>query len=250
MKNIFYRLVIILFSTSYAMAQTTFDGALRLGVSYHDSNTMQIERAVALGGYLGVTHHYNDNLIFSAKIHSSNALMNQQNSGAIPFFDSDGHSFALLSEANVQIDYHDSSLILGRQQIDTPFADSDDIAIVPNRFEAYTIHNTAIADTLLFYSYLRSMAGVDAENPSSFSKLNGGAGVHVLGVEYALQARVTFSLWYYLLTTKGDLSYGEIDYHDSVGSYEYHLAIQIANQRHKEREDAMIYGLKGIFTST
>ncbi len=49
-------------------------------------------------------------------------------------------------------------MTVGRQVIDTPFADSDDIGMMPNRFEAYTLRNSDLENTTLTVTHIVKMA--------------------------------------------------------------------------------------------
>lgn len=51
---------------------------------------------------------------------------------------------------------------VGRQQLDTPLAGSDDIRMVPNLFEAALVINTDLPDTTLIGGYVARMAGWDS----------------------------------------------------------------------------------------
>ena len=60
------------------------------------------------------------------------------------FFDDEGKGFILISQAYLDGKWGNTEIKLGRQSLDTPHADSDDIRMMPNYFEAYSITNTDI----------------------------------------------------------------------------------------------------------
>jgi len=75
------------------------------------------------------------------------------------FFDAEQKSFLLLSKVFLDGKWGNTEIKLGRQSLDTPHADSDDIRMIPNFFEAYTISNNDIKDLTLSAGYINRMAG-------------------------------------------------------------------------------------------
>ncbi|MCD4668001.1 MAG: hypothetical protein K8R44_05370, partial [Sulfurimonas sp.] len=53
---------------------------------------------------------------------------------------SEDGSYAQLSEAYINYKYENFNFRAGRQLIDTPLADSDDVRMIPNTFEAYILN--------------------------------------------------------------------------------------------------------------
>jgi len=49
-------------------------------------------------------------------------------------------------------------LKIGRQELDTPFADSDDIAMIPNSFEAAIFTSNYLANSSIFLGYIKRWA--------------------------------------------------------------------------------------------
>ena len=102
-------------------------------------------------------------------------LGGKQNSDYIngDFFDPHGKSFIQFTEAYLDGKWGKTELKFGRQILDTPHADSDDIRMIPNYFEAYTVSNNDIEDLTLMAGFINRMAGwengVDA---SKFVKIS------------------------------------------------------------------------------
>lgn len=86
------------------------------------------------------------------------------------------------------------NLRIGRQVVDTPLADSDDIRMVPNTFEAY-IANYEIDSLSFMAGHLQRWQGADADLDNSWVK-NGEDGVSFVGATYAGEVLET-SAWYY-----------------------------------------------------
>lgn len=76
-------------------------------------------------------------------------------------FDVDKKPYSVLGEAVVEYKNGDSTLLLGRQEIDTPIVSTYDYRIIPNLFEAYTYTNRTLPHTSLTLSYITKMSGLD-----------------------------------------------------------------------------------------
>jgi hypothetical protein len=76
-------------------------------------------------------------------------------------FDVDKQPYSILGEAALVYEGGDSTLILGRQEIDTPIVSTYDYRIIPNLFEAYTYTNHSLPNTSLTLSYITKMSGLD-----------------------------------------------------------------------------------------
>ena len=135
------------------------------------------------------------------------------------FFDAEGDSFVQLTEAYLDGKWGNTELKLGRQILDTPHIDSDDIRMISNYFEAYTLRNTDIQDLSLSMGYIRKMAGwengVDA---SSFVNIGQTLGTDTIeGVYYASAAYdaiqdLSLSLWCYHYADIATVLYAEAGY--------------------------------------
>ncbi|HFD14140.1 MAG TPA: outer membrane porin, OprD family, partial [Epsilonproteobacteria bacterium] len=142
------------------------------------------------------------------------------------FFDADGDSFAQLTEAYLDGKWGETEVKLGRQMLDTPHADSDDIRMIPNYFEAYTITDNSIKDLTLSAGIITKMAGwengVDAQK---FVKIGEALGIsNIDGVVYASISYegikdVSFSLWYYNYQDIADVLYSEVGYEKTFNAY-------------------------------
>lgn len=131
------------------------------------------------------------------------------------FFDENKKSFAYVGEAYLDYSAGDVTLRVGRQLLDTPLADSDDVRMNPNTFEAAIATYTPMEGTTLLGGYMRRWAGVDSgEDKSTFKKLGGvesrGAAVAAImseGIE-----NLSIQGWYYGIDRVADLFYGDATY--------------------------------------
>jgi hypothetical protein len=160
----------------------------------------------------------------------------------MPFFDGSGDGYSILGEAYLLGQWGNTMVKVGRQEIDTPFADTDDIGMVPNTFEAAVLVNRDIKDTTIVLAHVDSMAGVDAEVPGEFTDLNGDNGVQVLGISYEGIEGVALSGWYYYANDLVSVPYIEAEYEVNLGEVTLGLAAQYAYMNWEDAEAAKIAG--------
>lgn len=106
------------------------------------------------------------------------------------FFDKDGKSYLYAGEAYLDYTLGTLNLRVGRQLIDTPFADTDDIRMHPNTFEAALATYSGIDKTALIGGYITRWAGYDApqghnDSISQFQKFgpnHQSSGAAVVGI--------------------------------------------------------------------
>ncbi len=191
-----------------------FNGDLKLGYKQSSKGLKDLSLGVKLG-FVSDSWH---NLSVGATICSSTAL-NKKDGAEIPFFNSSNNSYAIMCEAYLKGSWNNTEIKIGRQILDTPFADSDDIGMVPNSFEAVTVQNSSLPHTLFTFAYLYKMAGVDAEILEKFTKINGSKGVWTAGVSYSGIKNLQLSLWYYNINraSRDKLAYIEAVYENSFG---------------------------------
>ncbi|SFV91062.1 hypothetical protein MNB_SV-4-616 [hydrothermal vent metagenome] len=155
-----------------------------------------------------------------------NPAINQNSLHTNPdFFDASNKSFALLSKAYIDGKWHNTEVKLGRQSLDTPFADSDDIRMMPNFFNAYTLKNTDIAHLTLQAGFIDKMAGwengVDSSRFVDIAQVLGTDDTN--GIYYASAAYdiddLSLSLWYYRYTDIADILYAEAGYAYTLFEY-------------------------------
>ena len=135
------------------------------------------------------------------------------------FFDETGNSFILISQAYLDGQWGNTEIRLGRQTLDTPHADSDDIRMMPNYFEAYTISNSDIEDLTLSAGFIHRMAGWEnGVNAQQFVNVGETLGSEAIdGIYYASAAYdgikdLSLSLWYYNYHDIANVMYAEAGY--------------------------------------
>ncbi len=239
-------LIMIALCVEASGVEMHYAGALRAGYQYHDSQENE-GSDMAVGGMLHAQSLPQGGVSFGMSVQTSQVIGNQNSAFAVPFFDAQADSYALLSEAYIKGEFDKSTVILGRQRLDTPFLDSDDIGMVPNSFEAYSLINHDIDAVTLFYAYVRNMAGIDASTPEKFEEINGKSGVHILGVEYEPLAQFSLSGWFYAMPTMAQYSYLEAHYEGKLENFSYTLSGQATLQDFRNQEDTKIVGFSTAF---
>jgi len=170
------------------------------------------------------------------------------------FFGTDGDSFAYLGEAYVDYGYENFDLRLGRQKLDTPLNDRDDIRMLPNTFEALMAGYGGITDTILVAGYINRWAGYDSgDDISMFKDMPGGLdadgkaikGVFLAGVMNESIENVELQAWYYDFDKTAGVLYTEAvytaEYRSGLG---VEAGIQYANYSEKSASaiEGDVYG--------
>ena len=113
-----------------------------------------------------------------------------------PELSSSTGSYTVMSEAYINYRYEDLNLRAGRQTLDTPLADSDDIRMIQNTFEAYVAtYNLDGAEFMA--GNIQSWQGYDAGLNDSWIGV-GESGANFAGVAY--HDGLEFNAWYYNIT--------------------------------------------------
>ena len=176
-------------------------------------------------------------------------------------FDMDGKSYAYVGEAYVDYTMDKLNLKVGRQQLDTPFADTDDIRMHPNTFEAAIATYTGLEGSTFVGGYVKRWAGYDSEDTLSkeqFKKLHEGSrGAAVFGVINESIENLNFQAWYYGVDKLADLTYLDAAY---AIAFSETLGLEVSGQfaafSEKTQEDGTksdvhgsVYGIGAAFNA-
>jgi len=237
-------------SLAEAFSLAKVNGYLRGTYQAHDVKDDKTYEDDALGGKLHIETGEAYGISAGASFYTSNAVFNNDNKGLVPLRGESYKSYSILGEAYLKAEFGKSMLKVGRQEIETPFAQVDDIGMVPNTFEAAVFESHEIQDTSIFLGQLQKMSGVDAESVDTFKKINGSSNVQVLGVTYEGISDLTLAGWYYNLKDGevDKIAYLEADYEKELGEMTYGVGLQYANQGYSVGQTAKVYG--GTFSAT
>lgn len=221
------------------------DGYVRAGYQHDDASNTDL----AIGGKLHVETVDWNGISLGASFYTTNALGDNKDGAGVPFFGSNNNSYSILGEAYILGKVGNTSLKIGRQEIDTPYADTDDVGMVPNTFEAAVLTNTDLPDTTFTAAYVRKMAGVDAAVPEKFTDTGMDNGIFTLGIAYEGIENLALQGWAYdIRDSAGDrvFTYFDAVYGASVGNIDYEIGAQFATQEAFAGDpdgNAKIYGI-------
>lgn len=156
------------------------------------------------------------------------------------------NNYSTLSQAYVSYEKNGVKLVAGRQSIDTPLADSDDIRMVANSFETYTISYKK--DEFLFFGgFITSWQGTDAGLDNSWVSV-GDNGMGFGGVTYE-NGNYTLNGWIFSVDGEKDDETANTTYYVD-GSYTFNnltLSAQYLKQNEQDNSgvEAEIFGLMG-----
>ena len=246
MKQVSWGLLLLNMLTVDAVAnkETLVDGYVRGTYQHHDVKDDRVYKDDAIGGKLHFETASTDGVSLGASYYGTTEVFNDDNKGLIPLRGESHKSYAILGELYLKYESENSMLKVGRQEIDTPFAQTDDIGMIPNTFESAIFTNKGIEGTTIFLGQINKMAGVDAEVVDKFTKVNGSKNMQVVGVTYEGVENLALSGWYYRLKG-GDIdkiSYLEANYQDDFANYSYELGVQYSKQSHSTGEDVKVLG--------
>ncbi len=215
-------------------------GELRLGYSTTDDGAGSTVESLAVGARVDALTPDWRGLRAGTTLYATTPL------GAINddplFLDSaggpDGRGYAIIGQLWMEGRIGNTHLRIGRQEIDTPFADTDDIGMVPNTFEGAMLTNHSVEGWNLTLGHLRRWAGVDATQ-EKFSRINNGKDLSLAGVSRNAN-RWDLQAWFYHQSGGTDIQYLEAggDPADAL-----HLGWQWTRQRDKSAGvDALAWG--------
>ncbi|MEY3089768.1 MAG: hypothetical protein RL113_84 [Pseudomonadota bacterium] len=224
------------------------DGHLRFGYQ----NGADGAEDIAIGGKLHLQTGEWQSISAGISIYTTNPIGSHDGAGMV-FFDADHNAYSTLGEVYLKLNYGKNRLKVGRQEIDTPYADTDDNGMIPNRFEAAVFTNNDIDDLTITLAYLTKMAGVDAEVPETFTDRGMNEGIPAVGISYEGNQNVAMQGWVYNIKDRmGDrvFTYTDIVYN---GSMEEYIAYEISGQYTTQEAfdgDATIYGISAALNMT
>ena len=142
---------------------------------------------------------------------------------------------AFFNVANVTATFGDTTLIAGRQLLDTPMLGGFDWLLAPGAFEAYTVANSSIENLTLVGTYLTKWRGNNTGD--NFAELNDDN--FAFGAAYS--DGFDASIWYYNVDAA---NYTQV-YADAGYNFGgFNVAGQIASTDYDAGQDSTAYGLK------
>lgn len=146
-----------------------------------------------------------------------------------------------LNEAYVNYNYGGLNFRSGKQVLDTPLADSDDIRMILNTFDAHTL-TYEISSTTLMLGNLNKWQGFDAGLGDGWVK-TGEDGTWFGGITYS--GVVDFNIWYYNVTQALSAIYADFSAgYDINDDMSVNIAVQYLDESEIDNSGtaASIYG--------
>ncbi len=191
-----------------------FSAQIRFGFSQtEDSTGNNNVNSAALGGKFGYTSPTWKGLTAGITGYTSHIIGNHDdddlflNSNGGP----NGSGYNILGELWGQAQFSNTRIKVGRQVIDSPFADTDDVGMIPNTFQGAVITHTSLPNTTFIGMHLNKAAGVDGQK-EAFTSINiaqSNSAVNVLAVLYDADSWNT-QLWHYKQNKGTNISYAEL----------------------------------------
>ena len=152
-------------------------------------------------------------------------------------------SYTDLTEAYINYEINGLNLRIGRQVVDTPLADSDDIRMVPNTFEAYMTTYEVDAFSIVA-GHLNRWQGADAGLDDGWVK-TGKDGVNLAGVTFS-NDDFEVNGWYYNISGEegNNAIYIDASTNLNLSGVDLTLAAQYLNESEQDSSnvEAKIYG--------
>ncbi len=197
----------------------TTSGQIRLGYAATTTETAGAKdtSATAIGGQLKFETASLKGLSLGVAMYTSHnisALSGDANDNTFndELTSSNGH-YTEVAEAYINYDFKGLNLRGGRQLIDTPLADSDDIRMTPHTFEAYIASYTLEDMGLSFIAgSVLNWQGVDSGYANATNNLwakTGEDGTYLGAVTYANDI-IEASAWYYDVTKAASAIYADV----------------------------------------
>jgi hypothetical protein len=148
---------------------------------------------------------------------------------------------ALSNKENIGVPFYNSQI--SHQLFDSPYANSDDVGMIPNTFEGIVVTSKELSDTKIVGAYLTKWSGADSDTPQEFTKLNDDKGFYILGGVYGGLENLKLKAWLYALLDSAILGYFETHYKLKVNEVQVTLAGQYSVQDCENGECSTIYGV-------
>ena len=166
----------------------------------------------AIGGQFKLETASLSGISLGAAIYTSHSITRPDGDDFNDEMTSPDKHYDLLAEGYISYAGDDLNVRLGRQLIDTPFADSDDIRMTPHTFEALVGNYDLAEGFSLTAGWLTRWQGVDAGYPrdAEFGDMvSKSEGTFMLGSTYS-DDRFEANAWYYAVVDVVHALYGDI----------------------------------------
>ena len=225
-------LLVLLSANIYAMADTNsmvrggtledifalenVTGQLRLGYIYANPqlDNKQTNYATALGGQIKYESGRYGGFSAGLALYTSHYLTTLSGDSVGSQFNgeltTEGRHYDVLAEGYLDYLVDHLQVRIGRQVIDTPYMDSDDIRMTPNTFEGLS-SKYSYDDFNIVAGYMTRWQGPDAGIYEFVDLVEDGNGVAMVGIRHE-SGDLESSLWYYHIDNMANIVYADTKY--------------------------------------
>ena len=217
-----------------------YDAKIRLGylnIDTEANNTSTLESIGALIN-IGVATNPINGLSLAVRGYYMFNIGSNDYYERTPFSDTNGTDFILIGEAFLKYQAKRTIFKYGRQIINTPYMNQNDIGMIPNLYNGALLVNKDIRNTTIAIAYIDQHAGLNATQIDNFNSLvvdsnqSSGTGT-VFGVLFNGVVNTKMQLWYYLMDR-----YAELLYFDAIVDLRnFTLGFQQSTQSDKNFRD-------------
>ena len=164
------------------------------------------------------------------------------------FFDANNESYAYLGEAYLTYSFNNGTFRYGRQKLDTPFINTDDIRMFSNTFTAAWLNMELSKSFTLDVGQVSTWAGFDSGNSQEeFKRASGDSGVSALGLAYKHSDDLSAQAWYYNFDKNYSLLYADATY--SMGNLELGVQMGSYSEDNASGTDGTVIGASITYTT-
>ena len=135
------------------------------------------------------------------------------------YFNSSNEGYAYVGEAYVNYDFGKGGVRLGRQKLDNPFINTDDIRMFSNTFNAAWLNVNLSKSLTLEAGMVSTWAGFDSGSSQEKFKKASSDGVTAIGANYKHSDSLAAQAWYYSFDQSFSLIYADATY--TMGAFEF-----------------------------
>ena len=219
---------------------------LRFGYITTEPSIGPRENTLAVGGRFGLLMPVSDEVAAGVSFYSTNALLGEDENRY--FLDAQNNGYAIAGEAWLSVDLGKTQLKAGRQLVDTPFVDTDDIGMIPNSFEGVVATSTDFDNITLMALHLRKWASRGNESPEKFADINRDKGISGVGVSYAVSDEVALQAWHYQAADLARMTYLEAGLENEAFSFAVQYALQNDKTDDESHPDGDVWGVMADYS--
>lgn len=163
-------------------------------------------------------------------------------------------NFTVVGESYIKAVFQDTTLKLGRQELELPWVNTDDNRLTPQSTNAYTIINNSIPELELFFSHITRMRGKASESfvsMTEYAELSADKPMSAIGTTYKGVKDLDIQAWdFFGHDFINNLYLKAIYSREMEGLFKWHLIAQHLKQNDIGDSvggsvDTYMYGIEG-----